>query len=121
VICNFANADMVGHTGRLDAAVVAVETLDRALGDIVTAVRASEGTLLVTADHGNAELMWDPVTKAVHTAHTTNPVPLVLVDGGVRGMALRDGGSLSDVAPTILGLLGVTPPGDMTGRDLRIL
>jgi 2,3-bisphosphoglycerate-independent phosphoglycerate mutase len=120
VICNFANADMVGHTGRLDAAVVAVETLDRSLGAIATAVRAAAGTLIVTADHGNAELMWDPVTKAVHTAHTTNPVPLILVDG-VRGMTLRDGGSLRDVAPTMLGLLGVTPPREMTGRDLRVL
>jgi 2,3-bisphosphoglycerate-independent phosphoglycerate mutase len=120
VICNFANADMVGHTGRIDAAVVAVETLDRSLGDIVKAVQGAGGTLLVTADHGNAELMWDPVTKAVHTAHTTNPVPFVLVDG-VRGMGLREGGSLRDVAPTILGILGITPPTDMTGRDLRML
>jgi 2,3-bisphosphoglycerate-independent phosphoglycerate mutase len=120
IICNFANADMVGHTGRLDAAIAAVETLDRALGRIVQAVRTVGGTLLVTADHGNAELMWDPATKAVHTAHTSNPVPLVLIDH-VQGIALREGGSLRDVAPTILGILGVTPPEDMTGRDLRNL
>ena len=120
IICNFANADMVGHTGRLDAAVTAVETLDRSLARIVQAVRAAGGTLIVTADHGNAELMWDPVTRAVHTAHTTNPVPLLLIDD-VRGVQLRDGGSLGDVAPTMLGILGLTPPADMTGRDLRIL
>jgi 2,3-bisphosphoglycerate-independent phosphoglycerate mutase len=120
IICNFANADMVGHTGRIDAAIAAVETLDRSLGQIVQAVRAVQGTLLVTADHGNAELMWDPITKAVHTAHTTNPVPLLLIDD-VQGIELREGGSLRDVAPTMLGLLGVTPPQDMTGRDLRKL
>ncbi len=120
IICNFANADMVGHTGRLDAAIKAVETLDRSLARIVQAVRAAGGTLIVTADHGNAELMWDPVTKAVHTAHTTNPVPLLLIDD-VRGVQLRDGGALGDVAPTMLGILGLTPPADMTGRDLRIL
>ena len=118
IICNFANADMVGHTGKLDAAVAAVETLDRCLARIAQAVRAAGGTLIVTADHGNAEQMWDPVAKAPHTAHTTNPVPVLVVDH-VSGLHLREGGSLRDVAPTILGILGITPPKEMTGKDLR--
>lgn len=118
IICNFANADMVGHTGRLEAAVAAVETLDRCLGRIAAAARTSGGTVLVTADHGNAEQMWDPETNGPHTAHTSNPVPLVLVDD-VKGIRLRDDGSLRDVAPTILGMLGIPLPPEMSGRDLR--
>ncbi len=120
IICNFANADMVGHTGKLDAAVAAVQTLDRCLERIVKAVRGAGGTLIITADHGNAEQMWDARAKAPHTAHTTNPVPIVLVDH-VEGVRLRDGGSLRDVAPTMLGILGITPPPEMTGRDLRLV
>lgn len=120
VICNFANADMVGHTGNLDAAVVAVEALDRCLARIVTAVRAVGGTLIITADHGNAEQMWDAEAQAPHTAHTTNPVPILLVDE-VERVRLRERGSLRDVAPTMLGILGIEPPPEMTGTDLRIL
>ena len=119
IICNFANADMVGHTGRLDATVTAVETLDRCLARIVVAIRAAGGTLIITADHGNAEQMWDPERNGPHTAHTTNPVPVLFIGPDVNaGMLLRDG-SLRDVAPTMLGVLGIEQPSEMTGRDLR--
>lgn len=120
IICNLANADMVGHTGKLEAAVQAVEVLDGCLARIVKAVREAGGTLIVTADHGNAEQMWDPIAKEPHTAHTCNPVPVILVDGA-NGVRLREGGSLRDVAPTMLGVLGVEKPKEMTGEDLRIL
>ena len=117
IVLNYANADMVGHTGSLPAAIKAVETVDAALGRIVEAVRAQGGALLVTADHGNCEMMVDPETGGPHTAHTTNPVPFVAVRAG-RG-ALRSGGALCDVGPTVLNLLGLAPPPEMTGRDLR--
>lgn len=118
IICNFANADMVGHTGSLEAAVTAVETLDRCLGQIAKAVQAAGGTLLVTADHGNAEQMWDAERNCPHTAHTSNPVPVVLADWSGSRRPLRNG-TLRDVAPTMLGILGLAQPSDMTGRDLR--
>jgi 2,3-bisphosphoglycerate-independent phosphoglycerate mutase len=118
VICNFANADMVGHTGKLDAAVAAVETLDHCLLRIVPTVQQHGGTVLITSDHGNCEQMWDAVLQSPHTAHTRNPVPFLLVDEHGR-TPLRSGGALCDVAPTILGLLGVAQPKEMTGRDLR--
>ena len=119
VICNFANADMVGHTGRLDATVAAVETLDGCLARILAAARAAGAHVIVTADHGNAEQMWDAERKGPHTAHTTNPVPVVLAGPDLdAGMPLRDG-TLRDVAPTMLGILGIAPPPEMTGRDLR--
>ncbi|HJN42947.1 MAG: phosphoglycerate mutase (2,3-diphosphoglycerate-independent) [Acidobacteria bacterium] len=119
IICNFANADMVGHTGHLDAAVTAVETLDRSLGRIVAAVRSAGGTVIVTADHGNAEQMWDAERNGPHTAHTTNPVPVIYIGPDAKtGMPLSDG-SLRDVAPTMLGVLGIEPSPEMTGRDLR--
>jgi 2,3-bisphosphoglycerate-independent phosphoglycerate mutase len=122
IICNFANADMVGHTGKLEAAVAAVETLDRCLARVVKTVRDAGGTLIVTADHGNAEQMWDPVANEPHTAHTSNPVPVILIDeSNARGVRLREGGSLRDVAPTMLGILGVPASKEMTGSDLRIL
>ncbi|MGH9396135.1 MAG: 2,3-bisphosphoglycerate-independent phosphoglycerate mutase [Terriglobia bacterium] len=119
-IVNFANADMVGHTGKLDAAVKAVETVDACLGEIYTAVRAKEGVMLITADHGNAELMVDPVTGGPHTAHTTNPVPLILVSEQGKLLPLREGGALADVAPTLLGVIGNGQPKEMDGRDLRL-
>jgi 2,3-bisphosphoglycerate-independent phosphoglycerate mutase len=119
IICNFANADMVGHTGNLDAAVKAVETIDHCLGRIVRAVRDAEGVLLVTADHGNAEEMWNVQLNEPHTAHTSNPVPVIVVQDA-KGIRLRDGGSLRDIAPTMLGILGVPAPKEMTGQDLRI-
>ena len=117
MLCNFANADMVGHTGVLPAVLTAVETVDRCLGRILTTAESVGARVLVTADHGNCEMMIDPATGGVHTAHTTNPVPFVAVRSGAT--ALRGGGSLRDVAPTVLQLLGIEPPAEMTGRDLR--
>ncbi|HET8975853.1 MAG TPA: 2,3-bisphosphoglycerate-independent phosphoglycerate mutase [Solirubrobacterales bacterium] len=114
-IINFANPDMVGHTGVIPAAVEAVETADRGLGEVIAAVHESGGACIVTADHGNAEEMLTP-DGAPQTAHTTNPVPLVVT---VRGLELRDGGILADVAPTALELLGIPQPAAMTGRSLR--
>ncbi len=114
IILNFANPDMVGHTGRLDAAVKAVEAVDAGLGRIMDAIAAIGGALLVTADHGNCELMRDPLTGGPHTAHTTNPVPVVLMNGSGP---IADG-RLADVAPTLLDLLGVPQPAEMTGRSL---
>ncbi len=120
IICNFANADMVGHTGQIEAAVKAVEMIDRCLGRIVTAVRDAGGTLIVTADHGNAEEMWNSVLNEPHTAHTCNPVPVIIVEGDSKGRRLREGGSLQDIAPTMVAMLGVPAPQEMTGTDLRI-
>ncbi len=120
IVMNFANPDMVGHTGKYDATVRAIEVSDTALGRVLAAVEKAGGVALITADHGNAEQMIDPATGQPHTAHTTNPVPLVLVDRSYRGR-LRDGGTLSDVAPTFLGMLGIAAPKEMTGRDLRLL
>jgi 2,3-bisphosphoglycerate-independent phosphoglycerate mutase len=115
VVLNFANPDMVGHTGVLAAAVKAVETVDAGLGTIERAIRQAGGALLVTADHGNCEMMRDPATGQPHTAHTTNPVPVLLVSE--RPAALRDG-RLADVAPTLLDLMGLAQPPEMTGRSL---
>src|SRR5262249_40036208 len=117
-IMNYANADMVGHSGVLPAAIKAIETIDACLGRVVEAIRAREGTVIITADHGNAEQMIDPDTREPFTAHTTYPVPLLLI-GDYHGK-LAGGGSLQDIAPTILGLLGIAAPSQMTGHDLRI-
>jgi 2,3-bisphosphoglycerate-independent phosphoglycerate mutase len=117
VICNFANADMVGHSGNLAATIAAVETIDACLGRIVTALTSVGGTAIVTADHGNAEQMWDTELNAPHTAHTSNPVPVILCDERRVGRRLRDG-SLRDVAPTMLGLLGLPCAKEMTGGSL---
>ena len=119
VICNFANADMVGHTGHFEAAVTAVETLDRCLERIVTASRTAGGTVIVTADHGNAEQLWDDERGGPHTAHTTNPVPMIFIGPDAHASMSLSDGSLRDVAPTMLGVLGIEPPQEMTGRDLR--
>jgi 2,3-bisphosphoglycerate-independent phosphoglycerate mutase len=118
VVMNFANPDMVGHTGHMDATVVAVEASDKALGVIVAALEKVHGVALITADHGNAEFMADPQTGQPHTAHTTYPVPLILFDPQYHGR-LREGGGLADVAPTFLAMLGLEKPADMSGRDLR--
>jgi len=119
-VCNFANPDMVGHSGLLEAAVRAVEVVDQQLKRVVEACMRTDTTLLVTADHGNCEQMWDPTTNGPHTAHTTNPVGIVLVEPEQRRTAVRlADGALCDVAPTILGLLRLPQPEDMTGRDLR--
>ena len=119
VIVNFANADMVGHSGKMEATVRAVETVDTQLGRIYRAVKERGGSLLVTADHGNAEMLIDPATGGPHTAHTTNPVPFLLVTDR-KGVGVRDGGSLRDISPTMLSLLGVERPGEMTGGDLVV-
>ncbi len=118
IIMNFANADMVGHTGKLEAAIKAVETVDECLGRIHSALAPRGGAWIITADHGNAETMIDPVTGGPHTYHTTNPVPLILLceDNQAR---LRPGGSLRDISPTLLGVLGIPAPKEMTGHDLR--
>jgi 2,3-bisphosphoglycerate-independent phosphoglycerate mutase len=116
IVCNIANPDMVGHTGDLKAAIRAAEAVDAALGAIVTAIRDAGGALLVTADHGNLEMMRDPATGQPHTAHTIGPVPLVYV--GTRDATLRSGGALRDVAPTLLDLLGLPKPQEMTGHSL---
>ena len=121
VIINFANADMVGHSGKLEAAVRAVETVDTCLGRIYAALRRCGGGMIVTADHGNAELMIDPITGGPHTYHTTNPVPFLLVTPGSEQMHLRSGGSLRDIAPTLLAVSELPEPPEMTGHDLRIL
>ncbi len=124
ILCNYANGDMVGHSGVLAAAVKAVETVDTCLARVLTTADTAGGgaggaTVMVTADHGNCELMIDPATGGPHTAHTTNPVPFVIVGEGAPARHLRAGGSLRDVGPTILNLLGIEPPDEMTGRDLR--
>jgi 2,3-bisphosphoglycerate-independent phosphoglycerate mutase len=118
VLCNYANADMVGHTGSIPATLKAVETVDACLARVIAAASSVGARLLVTADHGNCEMMIDPETGGPHTAHTTNPVPFLIVDGGAEHR-LRAGGALCDVGPTILGLLGLEQPAEMTGRDLR--
>jgi 2,3-bisphosphoglycerate-independent phosphoglycerate mutase len=120
-VINFANPDMVGHTGKLDKTIEACQYVDTCLGWITKRIREARGITLITADHGNAEQMIDPITGSPHTAHTTNPVPFHLVDEDSIGVKLRTGGALEDVAPTLLGLLNLDKPSDMTGRDLRLL
>ncbi len=120
VVVNFANADMVGHSGRIEPTVKAVEVVDANLARIYSAVKSKGGALLVTADHGNAELMIDPETGGPHTAHTTNPVPFILVTADGQDMRLRNDGALQDISPTLLAVLGISQPKEMTGRDLRI-
>lgn len=115
VVCNFANGDMVGHTGVLSAAIRAVETLDRCIGRIVTAVRAQGGEVLITADHGNCEQMYDESVAQAHTQHTTNPVPFLYIGEKAQ---IKAGGALKDIAPTLLAMLGLPQPADMTGENL---
>lgn len=121
IIVNFANADMVGHSGKMEPTVRAVETVDTQLGRIYQAVKQRNGALLVTADHGNAEMLIDPATGGPHTAHTTNPVPFILITEDGKKVGLRDGGSLRDISPTVLGLLDLGQPKEMTGGNLRVL
>jgi 2,3-bisphosphoglycerate-independent phosphoglycerate mutase len=118
-VVNFANPDMVGHTGKLDKTIEACQYVDTCLGWITKAIRLAGGVTMITADHGNAEQMINLETGQPHTAHTSNPVPFHLIDDAARGLELRAGGALEDVAPTILGLLGIEAPSEMTGRDLR--
>jgi 2,3-bisphosphoglycerate-independent phosphoglycerate mutase len=120
VVVNFANADMVGHSGQIGPTVKAVETVDAQLGRIYQSLKQRGGSMLITADHGNAELMIDPVTGGPHTAHTTNPVPFILIGEDATQYSLRHDGSLRDLSPTILGILGIDQPKQMTGGDLRL-
>ena len=115
IILNYANPDMVGHTGSLEAATKAVETVDECVGKVVDAIRKNEGVMLITADHGNCEQMLDYKTGEPHTAHTTNPVPLILV--GKDGVKLKEG-KLADLAPTMLELMGLEKPEEMTGESI---
>jgi 2,3-bisphosphoglycerate-independent phosphoglycerate mutase len=120
VLVNFANPDMVGHTGILDAAITAVEAVDAGVGAIVDAARSQGGAVFVTADHGNCELMKDPASGQPHTAHTLNPVPLLYVNDADRKAAIRPGGRICDVAPMMLELMGLPQPAEMTGKSLLI-
>jgi 2,3-bisphosphoglycerate-independent phosphoglycerate mutase len=131
MVVNFANADMVGHSGKIPPTITAVETVDGCLGQLYTALRQHGGALIVTADHGNAEQMIDPETGGPQTAHTTNPVPFIVATehavtapnfkGDARRFTLRPDGALQDIAPTMLSILGIPQPKEMTGRDLRVL
>jgi 2,3-bisphosphoglycerate-independent phosphoglycerate mutase len=116
IVVNYANPDMVGHTGDLRAAMAACEAVDRGLGQVLEALEAKGGAMIVTADHGNCEMMIDPETGGPHTAHTLNPVPVVLV-GGPDGAQLKSG-RLADLAPTVLQLMGLPQPDEMTGESL---
>ena len=120
LVVNFANADMVGHSGKLEPTIKGVETVDVCLGRIYQTIRQKGGSMLITADHGNAELMVDPVTGGPHTAHTTNPVPFILVTEDAKNYSLKPDGSLRDIAPTILDMLHLDEPRQMTGSDLRV-
>jgi 2,3-bisphosphoglycerate-independent phosphoglycerate mutase len=121
-LCNFANGDMVGHTGNFAATVRACEVVDACLTRITASAERTGTRLLITADHGNCEMMIDPATGGPHTAHTTSPVPLLMIDpaNDAANRALRSGGALCDIGPTILGMLGIAQPSEMTGRDLRV-
>ena len=116
LVINFANPDMVGHTGDLEAAVAAVETVDACVGELVAAIEATQGQMLLTADHGNCEVMWDNKAQSPHTAHTTNLVPLILINGN-DGTNLTDG-KLADIAPSLLAMMGIKQPTSMTGKTL---
>ena len=120
IVVNFANADMVGHSGKLEPTIKAVEAVDAQLGRIYKAVKERNGSWLITADHGNAELMVDPVTGGPHTAHTTNPVPMIYVGEDASHFRLRNDGALRDISPTLLNLLHLGLPREMTGGDLRV-
>ena len=120
IVLNFANADMVGHSGKFEPTVKAVEVVDAQLGRICDALRRKGGRWIITADHGNAEMMIDPVTHGPHTYHTTNPVPFILMSDDDK-LRLKPGGSLRDIAPTMLSILGQPRPADMTGTDLRVV
>jgi 2,3-bisphosphoglycerate-independent phosphoglycerate mutase len=119
IVANYANPDMVGHTGNLDAAIEACEAVDKALARLVDALKKADGILFLTADHGNCEVMTDPITGNPHTSHTLNPVPAILFNGP-KNISLSDGGRLSDIAPTILELMDLTPPPEMTGNSLLL-
>jgi 2,3-bisphosphoglycerate-independent phosphoglycerate mutase len=120
IVANFANADMVGHSGRLEPTIKACEAIDNQLGRIYKSIKEKNGSWLITADHGNAEQMVDPVTGGPHTAHTTNPVPMIYVSEDASHFRLRNDGSLRDISPTLLAILQEGLPKQMTGGDLRV-
>jgi 2,3-bisphosphoglycerate-independent phosphoglycerate mutase len=120
VVANFANADMVGHSGKLEPTIKAIEAVDAQLARIYKAIREKNGNWIITADHGNAEMMVDPVTGGPHTAHTTNPVPFIYVGENANHYRLRTDGSLRDISPTLLNLLDLGLPKEMTGGDMRV-
>ena len=119
IVINFANPDMVGHTGVFEAAVAAVEAVDTCVGRAVDTLLKAGGQMFLCADHGNCEKMWDDEANAPMTAHTTNPVPFVLI-GADEGITLQEGGRLCDIAPTLLDLMGIPQPKEMTGHSLLI-
>ncbi len=120
IVVNFANADMVGHSGKLEPTIKAIEAVDAGLGRIYNAVRQRGGAMIVTADHGNAEMMIDPTTGGPHTYHTTTPVPFIVISENGQRFGLRADGALQDISPTVLGLLNIPQPTEMTGKDLRV-
>ena len=120
VVVNFANADMVGHSGKLAPTIKGVETIDACLGRLYQALKQKGGSMLITADHGNAEMLTDPGAGGPHTSHTTNPVPFILVSEDANSYTLREDGSLRDISPTLLGMLGLDQPVQMSGRDMRV-
>jgi 2,3-bisphosphoglycerate-independent phosphoglycerate mutase len=120
IVANFANADMVGHSGKLEPTIKAIEAIDAQLGRVLKAVREKNGSWLITADHGNAEQMVDPATGGPQTAHTTNPVPMIYVSEEASRYRLRSDGSLRDISPTLLKILNLDLPREMTGGDLRV-
>jgi 2,3-bisphosphoglycerate-independent phosphoglycerate mutase len=122
IVVNFANPDMVGHTGSLPATTKAVEATDHGVGELLKALESVNGRAVICADHGNAEQMWDPTVNGPHTAHTLNPVELFVVGEGFAAgrTKLRNGGRLADIAPTVLALMGLPKPAEMTGESLLI-
>jgi 2,3-bisphosphoglycerate-independent phosphoglycerate mutase len=120
IVANFANADMVGHSGKLEPTIKAIEAIDAQLARVYKAIREKNGSWLITADHGNAEQMVDLVTGNPQTAHTTNPVPLIYVAEEAKHFRLRPDGSLRDISPTLLNILNLGLPKEMTGGDLRV-
>jgi 2,3-bisphosphoglycerate-independent phosphoglycerate mutase len=122
LVVNFANPDMVGHTGSLDATIKAVEATDRGVDELLAALEKMKGRAVICADHGNAEQMWDPTVNGPHTAHTLNPVEVFVVGDGFElgKVQLRNGGRLADIAPTMLALMGLPQPSEMTGESLIV-
>ena len=120
IVLNYANPDMVGHTGDVKAAIKAVETVDECVGRVVEKILSKGGQALITADHGNAELMKDPETHATITAHSTNPVPFIVVSEELKSAKLKEDGRLSDIAPTVLSMMNLEQPEQMTGDSLII-